>query len=96
MSIAFEPVRQCYYDGVFNLSDPFQHLMQYLWSVKENYPLWALNVQEILWEDYNLVELDEGRVISAMPSLYVATSVLFGLLGWKTSKILGILLTNLD
>ncbi|MDA3918906.1 MAG: phosphatase PAP2 family protein [Deltaproteobacteria bacterium] len=93
MAITFASVGPCYYGRIFNVSDPFQHLMQYLWSVKEEYPLWALDVQEILWKDYNLGNLDKGRGISAMPSLHVATSVLFGLLGWKTNKILGILLT---
>ena len=93
MAIAFASVGPCYYGRIFDGSDPFQHLMQYLWSVKENYPLWALDVQETLWEDYHLGGLDKGRGISAMPSLHVATSVLFALLGWKTNKILGILLT---
>ena len=66
--------------------DPYAELMTYLHTVKQSYPLWALDTQDMLW-----AYKQEGSVfggISAMPSIHNATALLFVLAVWKKSPIL--------
>jgi membrane-associated phospholipid phosphatase len=46
----------------------------------------------MLWAAYESRTLTAGSGISAMPSLHVATSLSFAILGWKTSRLVGVLL----
>jgi len=55
--------------------------------------VWALNVQEMLWESHMTGEYDFGSGISAMPSMHVSSAVLFALLGWRVHRWMGIALT---
>lgn len=70
--------------------DPYEPLMSYLYQAGQQVWLPALNVQELLWQSYINQDLDIGRGISAMPSLHVATSFSFALLGFATNRRLGI------
>ena len=66
--------------------DPYADLMAYLNTVKQSYPLWALDTQDMLW-----AYKQEGSVfggISAMPSIHNATALLFVLAVWHKSPIL--------
>ena len=85
----------CYYDRVAGGENPFAELMKYLHSVHQNGSfLYAVHNQERLWEAYETgTRLEFGGGISAMPSLHVAISVLYALLGWRVSRILGALLS---
>ncbi len=83
----------CFYGRMTGLEDPFQPLMQYLYAVNEHYPVWSLTVQERLWATHESAGSALGHGISAMPSLHVATSVLFALLGWRIGRIVGIAYT---
>ena len=78
-----------YYGRVTGLADPYAPLMAYLYAVAERYPVWALTVQESLWATYQAGGTDFGSGISAMPSLHVATSVLFALAAWRINRALG-------
>ncbi|MGE0118952.1 MAG: phosphatase PAP2 family protein [Dongiaceae bacterium] len=80
-----------YYGRVTGLGDPFAPLMAYLHQVDQAIPLPALVVQEMLWHSYANRDLGVGSGISAMPSLHVATSFSFALLGFAIRRWLGIL-----
>ncbi len=82
-----------YFGRVTGLEDSFAPLMAYLREAGATYPIWALEVQEMLWADYRLADAGPGSGISAMPSLHVASAILFALLGWRTSRALGMALT---
>jgi hypothetical protein len=85
----------CYYDRVTGGENPFASLMEYLQSVHQNHSsLFAIHNQVRLWDAYETgTRLPFADGISAMPSLHVAIVVLYALLGWRTSHILGALLT---
>ncbi len=82
-----------YFGRVTGLEDSFAPLMAYLREAGASYPIWALEVQDMLWSDYRLADAGPGSGISAMPSLHVASAILFALLGWRTSRALGMALT---
>lgn len=103
----------CYYARVTQAAeDPYAPLMKYLRQVDERHGLWALGVQEALWDAYvrprdaassvrTAKSSDDGNAgveqmlegISAMPSMHVAMSVLFALLGWSVNRRLGLAFT---
>lgn len=79
-----------YFGRVTGLADPFAPLMAYLHTAGESYPLWALDVQDFLWTGYLGQGAGAGSGISAMPSMHVASAVLFALVGWRTNRVLGV------
>ena len=83
----------CYFGRVTGLSDPFKPLMAYLYAAQEQFPVLALQVQELLWESYENRNSGFGRGISAMPSMHMASSVLFALVAWQSNRLLGLLLS---
>ena len=93
LGTAFASGGPVYYGRMTGLADPYAPLMKYLYSVNELYPVWSLSVQEKLWATYQAAGTDFGSGISAMPSLHVATAVLFACLGWRTSRAAGIAYT---
>jgi hypothetical protein len=80
-----------YYGRITGLTDPFVPLMAYLHQASLTVWLPALDVQDMLWQAYVDHDLDIGTGISAMPSLHVATSFSFALLGFAISRWLGAL-----
>ncbi len=93
LGTAFASGGPVYYGRLTGLADPYAPLMNYLQTVNEHYPVWSLSVQENLWATYQAGGTDFGSGISAMPSLHVATAVLFACLGWRTSRAAGIAFT---
>ena len=65
--------------------------MTYLRGVDETYPIWAVQVQDMLWDGFNGQSSIEG--ISAMPSMHNGTALLFALAGFRISRMAGWLLT---
>ncbi|OEU73988.1 MAG: hypothetical protein BA874_07790 [Desulfuromonadales bacterium C00003068] len=92
-AIGLSSAGPCYYGRITGLNDPFQPLLQYLNTTNNTFPILALDVQEHLWKTYTTKAIGLGGGISAMPSMHVATSTLFTLLGWRSSRALGIILT---
>jgi hypothetical protein len=93
LATLFSSAGPCYYSDVTGGANPFGSLMSYLDSIHENGFLYARKYQKGLWEAYaGNISLPFGG-ISAMPSVHVATAVLFALAGWSTNRILGILFT---
>ena len=82
----------CYYSNVTGMSSPYEELMLYLQSIGAGEDgLWALQFQNSLWQGYMDDVPGYGGGISAMPSLHVATTVLFALSIHKINVKLGAL-----
>jgi len=79
----------CYFGRVTGLADPYAPLMHYLHTANQTVPVWALNVQDLLWNSYSGKPGTMPLGISAMPSLHVASSVQLALLGWRLNRRLG-------
>ena len=93
LAILFSSAGPCYYSDVTGDANPFGPLMSYLDTIHENGFLYARKYQKGIWEAYaGNISLPFGGV-SAMPSVHVATAVLFALAGWSSNRILGIVLT---
>lgn len=76
--------------GALGLSpNPYADLLAYLHSANESYPVFALKVQDMLWAAYTGKETAAAG-ISAMPSMHVATSVLFALMAWRVNRWAGV------
>jgi hypothetical protein len=80
-----------YYGRVTHLDDPFAPLMDYLRAANEVTPVWALNVQELLWTSYTENGLAIIGGMTAMPSMHIATSTAFMLVALATNRRLGYL-----
>jgi hypothetical protein len=83
-----------YFGRVTGLPDPFAPLMEYLRAANEILPVPALAVQDMLWQSYVSRGVEIGRGISAMPSMHLATSFSFVLLGFAVQRWFGILLAG--
>lgn len=91
-ALLFSSVGPCYY-GHLHGSDPYAPLMAYLHEANQHFPIWALSVQDMLWQDYQSKGASSELGISAMPSMHVATAVLMALLGWRASRAAGLALS---
>jgi hypothetical protein len=87
---AFSSAGPVYYGRVTGLPDPFQPLMAYLHAADAATGVMALEVQELLWQSYLQQGAEIGRGISAMPSMHLASSFSFVLIGFATSRFLGL------
>ena len=90
MAMLLSSAGPVYFGRVTGMEDIYAPLMHYLHAANQQYPIWALGVQDKLWVHYQHVIAGAGSGISAMPSMHVATSVLFTLLGWRTHRVLGL------
>jgi hypothetical protein len=80
----------CYYGRLGLSPDPYSGLMVYLRQVNETIPVWAVSLQDTLWQNH-LSGADVAEV-SAMPSLHNASALLFALMGFRISRFWGRLL----
>lgn len=86
-------VGPCFWGGLLGEPDPYAPLMDHLYGVHGQTHLWAIDVQQQLWAAYQTQSIETVAGISAMPSMHVATSTLFALLGWARHRALGVALT---
>jgi len=89
LATVFASVGPCYYALATGLPDPYAPLLAYLNATNEVSPVWALTVQEILWEGYQSGAIEQGKGISAMPSMHIAAVVLNVLFGFRVSRLFG-------
>jgi hypothetical protein len=80
----------CYYGRVGGGTDPFAPLLAYLAEVHQRMPLTSAVAQDALWRAYVSGFVGAGSGISAMPSVHVATTLLFVLLGRRHSRSLAL------
>lgn len=81
----FSSAGPCFYGFVVDGVNPYSGLMATLKSANEIYPIWAVPTQETLWQSH-LAGQGEIEGVSAMPSMHVATSMLFILLARAWGK----------
>ena len=65
--------------------------MAYLRRANEIFPVWAIPVQDVLWQGHVGKSAMDG--ISAMPSMHNASALLFALAGYQVSRFAGRLLS---
>lgn len=89
MALLLPAAGPCYFGRVTTLANPYEPLMTYLEGV--HLVGWnpAFALQERLWDFYSSGSLALGGGISAMPSMHVALSILFVLLGFRASRLAG-------
>ncbi|MGK5056892.1 phosphatase PAP2 family protein [Janthinobacterium sp. LB2P49] len=91
VAMLFSSAGPCYY-GHLHANDPYAPLMAYLQESNHRIPVWALKVQDMLWQGYQSGGTVGELGISAMPSMHVATSVLMALVAWPIRRAAGIAL----
>ncbi len=87
LAIYFASAGPCFYSRMGLTPDPFRDLMTYLHHVNETYPIWAVSLQDALWQNH--ATASQIREISAMPSLHNGSALLFAILGYRISKFWG-------
>ena len=92
LAIVFSSAGPCFYGRLGLTPDPYADLMTYLRGVNEAYGIWAIPLQDELWQGYvdNSVIV---RGISAMPSMHNGSALLFALAGYQVSRFAGHLLS---
>lgn len=75
----------CFYGFIVDGADPYAPLMDYLKAANGIYPIWAIPTQDILWQSH-IAGFGEIEGVSAMPSMHVATTILFFLLAFAAGK----------
>lgn len=93
LAMAASSAGPCYYGYVVPGVDPYAEQMAYLHRVHESGWLWAVDVQQTLWDVYTSGEVKTVSGISAMPSMHVSVATLFALVGFAHRRWLGWLLT---
>lgn len=89
-TILFSSAGPCYFGFVTRGIDPYAPLMAYLREVHRQIPVISIWAQDMLWNVYRHRDVTLGSGISAMPSLHVAMALLFALVGWRSSRALGL------
>jgi len=85
----FSSAGPCYYTLLGNAGDPYGPLMAYLNTANGQFDIWALNVQETLWKGYQNGEMS---VISALPSMHIASSTLLAFVAYAHNRRFGYLM----
>ena len=91
MATIFSSAGPVYY-GRLGYGDDFAPLMRTLNEFAETSPVWALNVQDTLWNTHAASGPISG--ISAMPSMHMASSTLLACYGFRYARWAGWLLTG--
>jgi membrane-associated phospholipid phosphatase len=88
LGIVFSSAGPCFYGRLLPGADPYAPLMAHLSEVNAILPVLSLPVQDQLWNAYQSLD---GTIagISAMPSVHVASAVLFVFFGYGIARWLG-------
>jgi hypothetical protein len=74
----------CFYGLLYpNRPDPYRPLMEYLAAANEIHSIRVLDLQQMLWADFEARALRPGSGISATPSMHVAIATLIALYAWR-------------
>jgi hypothetical protein len=91
LAIWFSSAGPCFYGRLGLTPDPYADLMTYLRGANEVLPIWAIPVQDELWQGYVGNSVIAG--ISAMPSMHNGSALLYALAGYQVSRFAGRLLS---
>jgi hypothetical protein len=96
LALIFSSAGPVYYADITGLESPFAPLMDKLHvmdAVLEEQGgfarIWALNPQQMLWENYTASQTGVGAGISAMPSMHLAIAMLMTLSAFTLNRVLG-------
>lgn len=97
LAITLASTGPVYYGRITGLDDPFSPFMDVLRAADnallENggwWPrVWAVSLQDWLWQQYETGSLSPGSGISAMPSLHIGVATLNALAAWRTHRVFG-------
>lgn len=92
LAVLFSSAGPCFYGGLGYTPDVYAGQMEYLRKTAETWPVWSVNVQNLLWNSH-VTGSGEIAGISAMPSIHVTSSAIMMFLGWRTGRLAGIALT---
>jgi PAP2 superfamily len=87
MAIYFSSAGPCFFDKLGHAGIYYADLMAYLHEANRSYPIWAVSLQDLLWEGHKQGSLMEE--ISAMPSMHNGSSLLFALAVYPVSRFWG-------
>ena len=93
LGTVFSSVGPCFYGRLLPGPDPYAPLMDWLNEASKVNRIWSLRIMDKLWTSY---VTGKGVIsgISAMPSMHIATSMLFAFVAFESGKRwLGILLS---
>jgi len=88
MALAFSSAGPAYYERLGLAPNPYEPLMAQLREVAKDWPIWALNTQDMLWRYYLEHNVTLGG-ISAFPSMHNAQATLVALLAWRFGRLAG-------
>ncbi|MBW2482151.1 MAG: phosphatase PAP2 family protein [Deltaproteobacteria bacterium] len=91
----FSSAGPCYYSKVVEVSEalnPYQPMLNKLYTYHESQHLWAVFCQMGVWDAKISNKWLPFGGISAMPSIHVAMAIIFMLTGWRANKLYGIVL----
>lgn len=88
LAMVFSSAGPCYFGRLGLGYDPYAGLMTYLHTTSQAWPIWSMELQETLWENYtSSVGGDMTKGISAMPSMHNGQSLLLVLATWNKHKL---------
>lgn len=82
-----------YFDRITGVQGPYQPLLNYLYAANQEVMVVSVRGYQYLWDVYMIGTNNYGTGISAMPSMHIAMSTLFAIVGWKANRTLGIIYT---
>ncbi len=91
LATVFSSAGPCYYGRLGLSPDPYQGLMIYLRQLNETLPIWAVSIQNVLWDGH--LQHSYISPVSAMPSLHNASALLFAIMGFRINRFCGWLLS---
>lgn len=100
MAFLFSSAGPCFYHGVVDGHDIFLPLMDRLREIDQvavdagySVRVYPLQIQQMLWDNYQAGSIHLGTGISAMPSIHVAVAVLMALGAWRIGPVIGAIMT---
>jgi hypothetical protein len=91
LAIYYASAGPAFYGRLGLAPDPYAGLMAYLHAVNDIVPVWAVNMQDFLWQGYVAQSPIEG--ISGMPSMHNGSALLFALAVFRVNRAAGWVLT---
>lgn len=87
LAILFSSAGPCYYENLIGVNE-YDELFSLLLKTKNIFPIKALDVQKIVWDNYAAGSPEPIKSISAMPSMHVSLAFLWFLLSFRYSFLL--------
>tara|TARA_R110000772_G_scaffold131761_7_gene240134 strand:+ start:64449 stop:65534 length:1086 start_codon:yes stop_codon:yes gene_type:complete len=88
LAFIFSSVGPAFYENIYpDINNPYHGLMVYLNVVNSNYPLLALEAQQLLWGWHSSGAVGTGGGISSMPSMHISIATLILFVCWRTNRV---------